>query len=73
MQSSDLVRTSPHFQVETLHESGLMEFFMYSKGLRASFGSIYLSKWVSRWPEGSNQTILGLLGLHGICGGFTPD
>lgn len=37
------------------------------KGLRASFGSIYLSKWVSRWPEGSNQTILGLLGLHGIC------
>lgn len=73
VQSSDWVRSFPHFQVESLHEKiGLTPILVYSTGLRASSRSIQLSQWVSRWSEGSDQTILGLPGLHGVRDRITP-
>lgn len=58
-----LGKSFPSFSSRNLARSELTELFMYSRGLKASSGSIYFSEWVSRWPEGSNQTILGLLGF----------
>ena len=73
VQSSDWVRIYPRFQVESLHEViWLSPILVYSTGLRASFRSIQFSQWVSRWPEGSDQTTLRLLDSHGVHNSVPP-